>query len=154
MPMIRKLVRIWAWSFVVIGLAMGYFGFSAIGDSLGAWLLEESAEAVVVGHKTVAVRSRLGRSDLVAPVVNFTDENGQTVTFTDAMQNRASSDYAIGERVSVRYDADNPEQAAIASTTLWSGGAGILGVVFGIILIVTGLVILLLAKLPWQAAKN
>lgn len=152
--MIRKFVRIWAWSFVVIGLAMGYFGFSAIGDSLSAWLFDESAEAVVVGHKAVSVRSRPGRSDLVAPVVSFTDENGQTVIVTDAMQNRASSDYAIGERVNVRYDADNPEQASIASTTLWSGGAGMLGVVFGIILTLTGLVILLLAKLPWQAAKN
>lgn len=151
--MIRKLVRIWAWSFVVIGLAMGYFGFSAVGDSLGAWLFDESVEGTVVGHKTSTVHSRLGRKDLVAPVVHFTDQEGQTLTFTDLMQNRASSDYAIGEKVSVRYDADNPEQAAIASTTLWSGGAGMLGIVFGIILTLTGLIILLLAKLPWQAAK-
>lgn len=152
--MIRKLVRIWAWSFVVIGLAMGYFGFSAIGDSLSAWLFDESVEGVVVDHKISTIGGHLGRRDSVAPVVLFTDENGQSVTFTDVLQNRGSSEYTIGERVNVRYDADNPEQAAIASTTLWSGGAGMLGVVFGIILTLTGLVILLLAKLPWQAAKE
>lgn len=151
--MIRKLVRIWAWSFVIIGLAMGYFGFGAIGDSLGAWLFDESVEGVVIGHETSSVGS-LRRRDIVAPVVRFTDEDGKTLTFTDAMQDRASSDYTIGERVKVRYDADHPEQAAIASTTLWSGGAGMLGVVFGIILTLTGLLILLLAKLPWQAAKG
>jgi hypothetical protein len=151
--MVRKLVRIWAWSFVAVGLLMGYFGFGAIGDSLGAWLFDESVEGVVVGHETSSVGS-LRRREIVAPVVRFTDENGESVTFTDAMQDRASSDYAIGERVDVRYDADHPEQAAIASTTLWSGGAGILGIVFAIILTLTGLFILLLAKLPWQAAKD
>ncbi|MHA6495046.1 DUF3592 domain-containing protein [Pseudomonas borbori] len=150
--MIRKLVRIWAWCFVGGGLLMGYFGFSAVGDSLAAWLFDESVEGVVIGHDTSTANR--GRRTHVAPVVRFTAEDGQTVTFTDAMQDRASSDYAIGERVSVRYDADEPDQASIASTTLWTGGAGMIGIVFGVILTLTGLLVLLLAKLPWQANKG
>ena len=56
-------------------------------------------------------------------------------------------------RTAGSYAAAN-KNTSLASTTLWSGGAGMLGVVFGIILTLTGLVILLLAKLPWQAAKD
>jgi hypothetical protein len=151
--MIRKVIRLWAWSFVVAGLAMGYFSFGAIGDTLGAWLFDESAEGEVVGHETSTVGIHQQRT-LVAPVIRFTTDDGQAVTFTDVVQDRGSSDYHIGEKVGVRYDPDYPEAAAIATSTLWTGGAGMLGVVFAIILTLTGLLILLLAKLPWQAAKD
>ncbi|MES2821884.1 MAG: DUF3592 domain-containing protein [Pseudomonadota bacterium] len=149
--MIRRFIRFWAWLFMLAGLYMVYSGFSAIGGSLGSWLFDESAEGKVIGHDVSQTQGLKART-LIAPIVQFTTEQGQHLTFTDRVQS-TSGEPRVGERVSVHYDPDQPEQATIATSTFWTGGAGILGIGFGLVLSLMGLLVLLMAKLPWQQAK-
>ncbi|WP_339522057.1 DUF3592 domain-containing protein [Pseudomonas sp. EA_35y_Pfl2_R111] len=151
--MIRKSIRLWAWLLILSGLYLGYSGFSEISSTLGSWLFEESVEGKVVGHSSSRVGNSLRSKTLIAPVVQFTTEQGQTLTFTDRVQHTGGG-HNVGERVKVHYDPDHPEQAAIATSTLWTGTAGILGILFAVVLNIVGLLILLAAKLPWQLDKS
>lgn len=149
--MIRKFIRLWAWLFVLSGLYMMYSGFSAIGGSLGSWLFDERVEGKVIGHHTSRTQGMKART-LTLPIVQFTTEQGQHLTFTDRVHSTDGGPQ-VGERVSVHYDADQPEQATIATSTFWTGGAGIIGIGFGLVLSLMGLFVLLMAKLPWQQVK-
>jgi hypothetical protein len=48
-----------------------------------------------------------------APIVRFQSAGGYSITFTSDISNYPSPDYAVGERVEVLYDADDPDHAEI-----------------------------------------
>lgn len=117
-----KLVSIMNYIVNLIGIGLlggAYYLYQSTQDFLGTAL---SAQGTVVE----LVRSRSRDSTTYAPVVNFTTNEGKTISFTSTTSSNPPS-YTEGETVQVFYQADRPEAAKINGFfSLW-GGTLILG---------------------------
>lgn len=118
-----KLFAIMKYIFSIIGiglLAGAYYLYQSTQDFLGSAL---SAQGTVVelslsrSHKSGSSNS----SVTYAPVVNFTTNEGKSITFTSTTSSNPPS-YTEGETVEVFYQADRPESAKINGFfSLWGG---------------------------------
>lgn len=102
----------------------GFFALLAgLGIFWGTWALSQSTlklktEAVKTEGTVIDFKfersTRIGRSDMYAPIVEYTTAEGQTLTFTSSLSS-SSPPYDRGEKVKVLYSKITPEQARIDS---------------------------------------
>jgi hypothetical protein len=87
--------------------------------SFGLWQVVGSWRAAVTWPRTdgVVVRNVLKPTSGYAPVVRFVTGEGEKYRFTDAV-GASVTKYAVGERVRVAFDPDEPTAARIVSP-LW-----------------------------------
>jgi hypothetical protein len=87
--------------------------------SLGLWQFVGSWRAAVTWPKAdgVVVRNVLKSTGGYVPVVRFVTSQGEKYRFTDAV-GASVAKYAVGERVRVAFDPDEPTAARIVSP-LW-----------------------------------
>jgi hypothetical protein len=125
----------------IILAAYGVIGLSLLIPALRTRELLKSgiqAQGTVVGaerHSDGGSRGR--RSITYHPVVRFVTADGRLAEFTSAVGYASRPD--IGAAVPVRYRADAPAQAEIDRAIMWVFPA-VMGLVFGLGLLVTGVV--------------
>ncbi len=130
-----KVVIIAAAVFVALGIGLVY---------AGAYFYRDRARLVANGHKAkgiVAGYKRVESYDdqFLVPVVRFTTDSGQRVTFvgsTTAQPGLFRTECDKGDVVSVVYDPDQPENAVIdIFAEIWSAPLLIWGVGCGMVVI-------------------
>ena len=72
--------------------------------------------------------------------MQFTTPDGRTVVFTSSHSFGVEPD--VGSRLNIRYRSDNPSLAELDSAAIWIQPA-LVGIVFGLALIVAGVVVYL-----------
>ncbi len=122
--------RLFASIFLSIGLLLlagaGYLFFDN-----RAWLAR-SVEAQGEVIELVAARDGDGGNVLFAPKVRFQTADGKSVEFQSSLRTNPPA-YAVGQRVKVLYDPDNPGSASLAGFfSLWFATMvlGFIGTVF------------------------
>jgi hypothetical protein len=82
---------------------------------------ENRATASGIVVELVSRITTSGRSSMYCPVVEFTAASGEKIKFTSEFGTLPAS-HKIGQSVSVRYDAADPQKAEVDSTTTrWLG---------------------------------
>lgn len=90
----------------------------------------ESAEAVVIAN--------IPKSEGVSPMVQFTTENNEVITYTSTTTQHPPQ-YAVGDTVTVYYKPADPQDATLDGfLNLWFGpimlgGAGVIDCIVGLI---------------------
>jgi hypothetical protein len=121
--------------------AYGVIGLSLLISALRTRELLKSgvqAQGTVVGAERHTDRNSRGRRSITYnPVVRFVTADGRLAEFTSALGYASRPD--IGAAVPVRYRAEDPAQAEIDRAIMWVFPA-VIGLVFGLGLLVTGVV--------------
>ena len=108
--------------FLLMGLCFGVSAFGLLGGALWAYFKQQrQMESRVAATGTVVelTTKATARGSIICPVVEFTASSGQKITFTSEFGSRPAG-HQIGQSVNVRYDAADPQKAAIESAmNLW-----------------------------------
>ncbi|MCK5915114.1 MAG: DUF3592 domain-containing protein [Deltaproteobacteria bacterium] len=99
--------------FVVLGLAMMFFGWNLYSEQqkLRAWGIE--TEGQIVGFQRLKVEHENRLKQNFVPVVMFKTESGEDVTFMGGVAERFWTDYQMGKTVLVVYNPESPWNARI-----------------------------------------
>ena len=131
----KKTVTIVKDTFTIIGFFLLLGAFSAY-TSVNAFM-ENAIKTQGVVTDLVRSRSTNNTSYYYAPVVKFMTQQGQIIEFVSSTSSSPAS-YSIGEKVSVLYSPDKPQDAKIDDFfSLWGaalvlGGIGAMFSLFGI----------------------
>jgi hypothetical protein len=112
--------------FLLMGLCFGLSSFALLGGAVWSYVSQQrQAESRVTAVGTVVeLVSRVtvsGRASMYCPVVEFTASSGEKIKFTSEFGSLPAG-HKIGQSVTVRYDAVEPQKAEIESTTTrWLG---------------------------------
>lgn len=112
--------------FLIMGLCFGVSSFALLGGAVWAYVSQQrkTESRVTAVGSVVELVSRVtasGRSSMYCPVVEFTASSGEKIRFTSEFGTLPAS-HKIGQSVTVRYDAIEPQKAEIESTmNRWLG---------------------------------
>jgi hypothetical protein len=112
--------------FLLMGLCFGLSSFALLGGAVWAYVSQQrkTESRVTASGTVVELVSRIttsGRSSMYCPVVEFTASSGEKIRFTSEFGSLPAS-HKVGQSVTVRYDAVEPQKAEIESTmTRWLG---------------------------------
>jgi hypothetical protein len=112
--------------FLIMGLCFGVSSFALLGGAVWAYISQQrkTESGVTAVGTVVELVSRIttsGRGSMICPVVEFTASSGEKIRFTSEFGSLPAS-HKIGQSVTVRYDAVEPQKAEIESTmTRWLG---------------------------------
>ena len=115
---LRRFLGLMGWIFLLPNapIALGalwlmFTGISVVGDM-------RSAEGRVVAHQPVQQYAPRRTANL--SVVDFVAHDGRKFSFVDSLVRRNAAEHTIGEKVTVRYPANDPSQAKIGSSAWFS----------------------------------
>ena len=120
--------------FVLVGLALIAGGIWMLYQRSDTSLLGERAEGTVV---RLIEKAEPGETPVIYPFFKFKAENGKTYTVKGGVGSNPAA-YTVGEKLSVVYDPDRPQDAHIDSfTELWL--APLVLLLMGFIFVLAGL---------------
>jgi len=112
--------------FLIMGLCLGVSAFALLVGAIWAFVSQrrQAESRVSMVGTVVDLVSRVttsGRASMLCPVVEFTASSGEKIKFTSEFGTLPAS-HKIGQSVTVRYDAVEPQKAEIeTATTRWLG---------------------------------
>ncbi|WP_405001068.1 DUF3592 domain-containing protein [Hydrogenophaga palleronii] len=123
-----------------------------------AWLLASSlntldnmqtAQGRVVGHQDAVVGPSTRRAFGQQSIVEFVASDGRSLRFTDDVVRQLQAVHDVGEKVTVRYPANDPSKAEISSSSMVKVFIGAVLLLFsGIGLVLGWLLLRLSPKAP------
>lgn len=112
----RRLLGLLGWFLLVPGAFAAIGAVWILGTSMNLWTGTHSVTGRVVAHEEVRVHKNLSANVARKSVVEFTAQDGRHYRVTDTVARQQAAVHKLGQAVSMRYPAGQPEQAQIAGS--------------------------------------